>query len=97
VIRSNFSTKENDQSHHLQGRWREGSTTPASSWTKPSPAAPEARRSGSSWRHFNPSWVRNEHGKTEIWLHVPSSDLWLAILTIMASLKNLWCEPRAIQ
>jgi hypothetical protein len=37
---------------------------------------------------FQPVLVRNEHGKTEIWL---------AILTIMASLKNLWCEPRAIQ
>jgi hypothetical protein len=46
---------------------------------------------------FQPVLVRNEHGKTEILLQVPSSDLWLAILTIMASLKNLWCEPRAIQ
>jgi hypothetical protein len=46
---------------------------------------------------FQPILTRNEHGNTEIMLQVPSSDLWLAILTIMARLKNLWYEPRAIQ
>jgi hypothetical protein len=50
---------------------------------------PRAKEIRQQLAAFRPVLARNKHGKTEIMLHVPSSDRWLAMLTIMASLKNL--------
>jgi hypothetical protein len=46
---------------------------------------------------YQPVLSRNAHGKTEIVLQVPSQDIWLSMLTIMASVKRVWYEPCAIQ
>ena len=46
---------------------------------------PRAKEIRQQLAAFQPVLARNEHGKTEITLQVPSSDLWLAILMIMSA------------
>jgi len=46
---------------------------------------------------YQPSLSRNAHGKTEILMTVPSQDIRLSILTVMAAIKSCWYEPCAVE
>ena len=45
---------------------------------------------------LQPEFSRNEHGRTDIVLHLAGQDIWLASLMIMVALTQISCEPFGI-